>query len=208
MFLSETHSNDDSLQIAGYKAINVCFQKKSGKRGKTPYGISVFIKQHIFKYVSVVKVTEKHFIWIKINKSLTGFENDLYCCGVYIPPVGSIYYTRHPDINLFELLNSDISQFSRLGDTMVTGDFNSHTGTKLDTLSENELFEHANFLAGQDALSIPPRSSMQAKVCAFGNDLLDVCFSHNMCILNGRHTFVDLYLDLEIYCTYIFLYIY
>ena len=186
LFLTETHSNDNSLQIEGFKTTNVCFQKKSGKRGKTPYGISVLIKNNISKYVTVVRVTKKHFIWVKISKTLTGYANDAFCCGLYIPPAGSIYYTRHPDTNLFDSLNSDISHFGSIGDVLLKGDFNAHTGTLADTLSQSELLDHANILPANDLLDISHRCSMEAKVCTFGNNLIDMCFAHNMCLLNGR----------------------
>ena len=153
LFFTETHSNDNSLQIEGFKTQNVCFQKKSGKRGKTPYGISVLIKNNISKYVTVVRVTAKHFIWVKISKSLTGYANDVFCCGLYIPPAGSIYYTRHPDTNLFDTLNADILHFGSIGDVLLTGDFNAHTGTLADTLSQSELLDHANILPANDLLN-------------------------------------------------------
>ena len=185
-FATETHSNDGSLQVDGFKTVNVCFQKKSGKRGKTPYGISVLIKNAISKYVTVVRVTAKHFIWVKIDKSLTGYANNVFCCGLYIPPAGSIYYKRHPDTNIFDLLNTDISHFGSIGDVLLTGDFNAHTGVSPDTLSQSELIDHANILTDHDFLDTHPRCSMEEKVCTFGNSLLDLCFAHNMCILNGR----------------------
>ena len=186
IFCSETHSNDNSFQIEGYKAKNVCFQEKSKKRGKTPYGISVLTKNNLCKFVTVVQVTAKHFIWVKISKKLTGYPADIYCCGVYMPPEGSVYYRRRPDTNLFDSLNSDILKFNQLGDVMISGDLNSHVGTKADTFTKNEVADHLNLLPGQDFIEISPRCSMDTKVCAFGNNLLDLCFAHDMCILNGR----------------------
>ena len=72
LFCGEAHANDNSPQIEGYKAKNICF-RETKKKGRTPYGISVLIKNNISKYVTFVRATSKMYIWIKIPKSLTGY---------------------------------------------------------------------------------------------------------------------------------------
>ena len=56
----------------------------------------------------------------------------------------------------------------------------------MHTQEFHQLADHANVLPARDFIDVSQRCSMEAKVCTFGNNLLDLCFAHNMCILNGR----------------------
>ena len=184
--LNETFTENNSLHIKGFKCTNVFRGKKHKKARRNSGGISVLTKTTISNFVTPVRTTADHFIWMKISNKLTGYQHDTYCCCAYIPPINSPYYVAYPDTNLFELLNEDILYFSKIGHILLTGDFNARIGCKPDTLTREETSTHMNDLPDIDAIVVPPRCSMDAKVTTWGNNLLDTCFAHNLCVLNGR----------------------
>jgi endonuclease/exonuclease/phosphatase (EEP) superfamily protein YafD len=55
---------------------------------------------------------------------LLNLENDLYLCGIYIPPEKKTYF----DTEIFDNLENEITSFSAKGDVMLVGDFNARTG--------------------------------------------------------------------------------
>ena len=186
IILSETFANNDALHIQGYKCKNIFYSKKHKKAKRHSGGVSVLIKSNIGNFISPVKTTAEHFIWLKISKQLTGYPQDTFCCCAYIPPYGSPYYTTHPDINLFDCLSGDITHFGKLGHVLVSGDLNSRLGNKADTLLDAEINLHVDDISELDTIKAPPRHSMDNKTNVWGNKLIDLCIAHNLCLLNGR----------------------
>ena len=86
-------------------------------------------KQHI----SVVHTNDAGLIWIKIDKHILSSDKDAYLCYVYVRDKKS-KVQQHDEIDYFEILQSDISKYSLLGDVFVTGDFNSRTADGPDFL--------------------------------------------------------------------------
>ena len=182
----ETFSDNDALHIEGFKCKNIFRNKKHKKAKRNSGGVSVLTKINIAKFITPVKTTAEHFIWLKINKQLTGYPQDVYCCCAYIPPYGSPYYETHPDLNLFDKLNTDLTHFGKLGHIMISGDLNSRIGRKPDTLLDSEMNSHTDASPGMNTNMPPPRCSMDTKTNVWGNNLIDICIAHNLCLLNGR----------------------
>ena len=170
----------------GFKAKNVFLGKRHKRAKRNSSGVSVLTRLELTKFIKIVGVTADHLIWLKICKSLTGYPLDTYICCSYIPPNNSPFYTSHKDVNLFDLLSRDISKFSKLGHIMVKGDLNSRVGTKSDVFTEAELHSHGMNLPDEHVLLAPNRCSMDAITNTWGNHLIDLCFAHNLCLLNGR----------------------
>ena len=186
IILSETFADNDQIHFQGYKCKNVCYSKKHKKAKRHSGGISVLIKIDISHFVTIVKTTAEHFIWLKINKKLTGYAMDTYCCCAYIPPYDSPYYEKHPNLNLFEMLNEDLLKFNKLGHIMISGDLNTRVGLKSDTILNSEMNSHSDELLDTSTIKAPPRCSMDTKTNTWGNNLIDICIAHNICLLNGR----------------------
>ena len=55
---------------------------------------------------------------------MLNLQNDLYLCGIYIPPEKTTYF----DTEIFDNLENEITSFSAKGDVMLVGDFNARTG--------------------------------------------------------------------------------
>jgi endonuclease/exonuclease/phosphatase (EEP) superfamily protein YafD len=58
-------------------------------------------------------------------------KNDLFVCGVYIPPEKSVYFENE----IFDELENDIAQSSSKGNIIILGDFNARTNTLEDFIS-------------------------------------------------------------------------
>ena len=182
----ETFSDNDALHIEGFKCKNIFRNKKHKKAKRNSGGVSVLTKINIAKFITPVKTTAEHFIWLKINKQLTGYPQDVYCCCAYIPPYGSPYYETHPDLNLFDKLNTDLTHFGKLGHIMISGDLNSRIGRKPDTLLDSEMNSHTDASPGMNTNMPPSRCSMDTKTNVWGNNLIDICIANNLCLLYGR----------------------
>ena len=186
IILCETFSENDDLYIPGYKCKNVFRKLKNRKARRNSGGVSVLTKLEILDFVTPIKTTAEHLIWLKISNKLTGYPLDTYCCCSYIPPYDSPYYKIHKDLDIFDELSFDITKFSKVGHIMVSGDLNARLGSKSETLLESEINNHCDSLPDPHIITPPPRCSMDTRSNTYGNRLLDICVSHNLCILNGR----------------------
>ena len=65
---------------------------------------------------------EKEVIWVKLDKSFFGLENDIFVAAGYRPPregaIGTFY----------SKLGRDIAKYSSKGDVILVGDLNSRIG--------------------------------------------------------------------------------
>ena len=100
---------------------------------------------------------------------------------IYIPPYNSNYF--HPE--LFEDLEKDIEHFCSRGSILLVGDFNSRTGKYLDVVSNEGNHMIAN---DQSEFSLAPFREivLTTRLTIMVSDLLDICRSSDLRILNGR----------------------
>ena len=97
--------------------------------GRNSGGIILLYKNVFHDWISIVK-TSPNFLWFKINKHYTKTTEDIYACGIYIPPITSNDF----DPEIFEELEKDILNFSSKGSILLLGDFNSRTGKYSDNV--------------------------------------------------------------------------
>ena len=95
-------------------------------------------------------------IWIKLDCDFFDLLSDIYCCFVYAAPSNSPYL-RRLEIDAFENLATEISEFVGQGSLCLLGDFNSRTGDGLD------------FLPEEDNSSIPATQSGLYQTVCIGN---------------------------------------
>lgn len=114
---------DTATAIPGFKAVSTCTATPKSKSScRKSGGITLLYKIEYENVVTIVKQT-KNYLWCKISKTITSSNNDLYLCGVYIPPENSHYF----DCEIFDNLENDIIYFSTKGNIMILGDFNART---------------------------------------------------------------------------------
>ena len=136
-------------------------------------------------------------LWFIIDKELLGYE--LFVGAVYIPPQYSHYATDNP----FELIESDIIQLNVNDSNMcLAGDFNSRTKCNTDFMPfDDSLFEDAinndvitrslqehwfNYSNLLDLGFDVNRYSMDGKQNHYGKELLDLCKTADIHIVNSR----------------------
>ena len=188
IFLSETwiDKGEENISIDGFFSLSVAQSGRHKNAKHNSGGISVFIKNEYKNHIKILKSTEEHFIWLKINKSVTGFPKDTYCCGAYIKPHGSPIYTRQPDLDLFSVLSDNINKYKNLGYILCTGDLNARTGKLSDCPQDAFSPIEDDPLSYINIIDVPPRCSMDNEKNPWGIELVNMCFVHDLCLLNGR----------------------
>ena len=83
-------------------------------------------------------------------------------------------------------MDNDISFYRNKGSVLILGDFNAKTGSEPDFIVNDDnsyILLHDDYIIDNTLLR---RNSQDIKVCTRGRDLLDVCISSGIRILNGR----------------------
>ena len=125
---------------------------------------------------------------VEAIKNYFGFKNDLFLCFVYIAPANSSYVLRH-NLDILQLLEKDIAQYSKLGSILVMGDTNARTGTVRDFIDNDDKHIPIPSDTRKSKLTME-RKSQDLHVCPRGKELLELCIQANLNILNGK-TFGD-----------------
>ena len=144
----------------GFFSLNVAQSGRHKNAKHNSGGISVFVKNEYKNNIKIIKTTAEHFIWIKINISLTGLPKDTYCCGAYIQPIGSPIYSRQPELDLFSILGDDINKYKNLGYIMCTGDLNARIGKLSDCPQDTFSPIEDDPLSFIDIIDVPARCTM------------------------------------------------
>ena len=183
--LLETWKGDcPDVKIPDYYSFNKCRTKKKKAR-RNSGGIIVYIKNKIKRGVEYLNniTSSQNRVWLKLEKTFFGLADDIYLCGIYIPPLSSPHYD-----NEYQNLEYEISILSTKGKIMLMGDFNSRISTYPDFIvddEDNDKLSHIlpdNYKADFNLL----RKSQDRVYNSQGKDLLDLCASAQLRILNGR----------------------
>ncbi|CAB1110306.1 unnamed protein product [Ectocarpus sp. CCAP 1310/34] len=93
------------------------------KRGEG--GVGFLVKEHLFDVVEVVVKTEfEESLWLKIPGERG--EKDLFLGNVYVPPSSKKVASKAQEN--FGQIGEDVQRFSRKGEVVMVGDFNSRVG--------------------------------------------------------------------------------
>jgi len=185
-FLSETWISENTFlnlnvndycceHILGNKSYNTRKDRYSG-------GISVYYRNHLRKYVTIVEKNQYGVMWIKLSKELFSFNEDVYVCNIYIPPINS-KVIPNDQFDFFEELETGIEKYASLGKLFLTGDLNSRCSDKNDLLSFDPYIDVDNQLS--DHVIVLPRASMDHVIDTHGNRLIELCLSTSHIIGNG-----------------------
>ena len=120
------------------------------------------------------------YIWVKIDKNILQLDKDILLCACYIPPSHSSYF--NPDT--LPNLENEINLFKKDYFVVLVGDFNARTGVQHDFIN----YDNCNFAPGgiSPPPKITPRKSFDTHVNDLGKQLLEMCKSLDLRILNGR----------------------
>ena len=110
---------------------------------------------------------------------------DLYVLAVYVCPDNSSS-GRAGDI--FQFIESDIASYSKTGKCVVFSDFNGRTASESDYCMNDETL--SKFIVNEGLClidnSLPRNNSDIQPVDKNGRQLLDLCISSGLRIINGR----------------------
>ncbi len=132
IFLTETWCNTN-IEIPGFRTfVSDIASPHTDRSCRRSGGIALLAKTKFEKFTTITKKS-KNFLWCKVSKTMLNSENDLFLCGVYIPPEKSDYF----DDEIFDELENDITSFARKGNVMILGDLNARTATSADFISKD-----------------------------------------------------------------------
>ena len=183
--LLETWKSDETdIDIPNFDKISI-FRTKGKKAKRNSGGVIIYVNNEINTGITVLKnVTKsKNRIWLKLNKTFFGFDKDIFLCGIYIPPVCSFHYN-----NEYENLEKEIKTLSKDGSILLMGDFNSRTSCSTDFILNDNNNEYLETILPIDYKSDfhYMRKSQDRTINVQGRELLDLCVSAKIRILNGR----------------------
>ena len=179
--LAETHIHEEilnKLSIPGFIRIHYLMRKANSK-SKGSGGVAVFCKPHISKYVTPVRNNNQDAAWVKIDKSLCG--RDIYLGTLYLSPTG----TKEHISKQFSDLASDIAKFQQKGEVIIQGDLNARTGREKDFVNLHNVEGYKEYDEEEES-GIGQRNSEDSVINKRGEELVELCKSLNMVILNGR----------------------
>ena len=181
--LTETHIHEeilDEMNVPGFCRLKMKNQPKNAKSNTAQKGIAIFVREEFKKFFHLVPMDNEDVIWVKLRKEDTGRGRDVYIGTCYLNPSQA----KNTDRKITRL-EEDVVSLQGRGDVMILGDLNAKTGALGDTIApdeSDELFELR--------LETPPprRNSQDGAVNPRGNELLDMCKSLDLNIINGRKT--------------------
>ena len=93
--------------------------------------ILLYYRIELQEKVSVYGKSSENIIWIKIDKGVNDYENNIFVACVYTSSKNS-RYTKFYDSNVIDRLEQQLNKFSSSNLILIGGDFNSRTGTEPD----------------------------------------------------------------------------
>ena len=181
--ITETHMHEeasDGMNIPGFHRLKFKNELKNKRSNTAPKGIAVFVKEDKKKLFSPVMMDNEDAIWIKMKKEISGEAQDIFIGTCYLNPSRG----QKNDQKIAKLAE-DIAELQEKGMVIIQGDLNARTGGLEDTVApdkSDEIFE-INFDKPP-----PKRNSQDEKVDSRGQELLDMCKSLDINIVNGRRT--------------------
>ena len=184
-FLYETWCNSQSdIELNGYLSHNLYRKYQHRKSKRNSGGIAIYYKEHLKDAIEIIKNHHNTIIWLKLDHNFFNVDQDIYICGSYIWGNDSPMYT-HFNVDLFDVLENDISCYNNLGSVYIFGDFNSRVGHKSDFIV-HDVINNCTDDIDYDPDSTLTRASSDNTHNSHGLKLLDLCKATGMRIVNGR----------------------
>ena len=182
--LVETHNNsiDDKLSIPGFQRVKVKNRPTNGR--KSSGGLAYFAKGKVIKSIVPINNDNQDVVWIKIKKDIFDKKRDIYVGTVYLTPYKNNNDSSKKILDLFE----EILSFQKKGEVILQGDFNARTNVDDDTITADKHDEDAFMIPIESCSPNIQNRNSEDKVPADhrGRELLEMCKSLGLLILNGR----------------------
>ncbi len=176
-----------SYRIPGYKEFNNYRKHLHKKARRSSGGMIVYIRNTLLKYIRVVESICDHFMVLEITCPM---GKPTYLVFSYIIPKDTTYLCKTCDGNYFETLTDLVIKYSNKGNVGVCGDLNSRTANLIDEPVELQVnlldCPISDLEPPKWSESLPPRVSKDTSHNSNGIDLLSLCHSSGLRIMNGR----------------------
>jgi hypothetical protein len=188
ILLSETHIGyDTNINIEGFLYYSFCREKSNNNR----FFGGILIKKNIRKGIALLQNYSSEFHWMKLRKDYFNLKNNIFLCLAYIAP-NSSKFNNNTDYSTLELIERDIvEKYGNQGDIIIAGDLNARIGNERDFILDDGT-PHIPIDIGSyrvDATAAD-RFGCDIVVDTRGKDILELCISNQLRVLNGR-TFGD-----------------
>ena len=173
------------IELEGYECF--AFPRVHGKGG----GIVIFIRSTISNNCCIVENIYDNIVLIKLSRAIFKDDTDVYIFSCYFPPINSTFYEKCEN-DLFMTLEEMVAMYKGIGKVFVFGDFNSRTADKNDfiqddTIGHNSVNGLSNISCYVPDINNFKRKSSDNVLNQFGRQLLSLCKSTSLRIINGRH---------------------
>ena len=143
------------------------------------------IRNTIRNGIKILKNTSSEYQWVKLCKTFFNLEKDIFICFSYISPCN---FQTKSDSDTIEAVFRDMNLFNNTGQVLMCGDLNARTGSEIDFIiddTDKHIPIDPQHVIDQN---IQQRKSQDTKLDDRGKQILDMCISSRMRILNGRTT--------------------
>ncbi|XP_071128788.1 uncharacterized protein [Mytilus edulis] len=109
----------------------------------------------------------------------------LYDSESYVPPANSSY-TKKLDFDIIDQIEKDIVSYKSKGDILFCGDLNARTSTEEDYIAQDSSRYLPLFESYKPDNQIRFRKNCDETLDSRGKEIIDLCISNQMRVVNGR----------------------
>ena len=131
----------------------------------------------------MTKTKNEDIIWIKIKKEFYNEPEDIYLASLYLNPVKG----KNENFRRFLQLSNEIMSFQKKGNVILVGDLNARTNNTKDYI-ELDKFSDDLSSTNDETITLIRNSEDKMQCDHTGKELLDLCKTHDLRIVNGRKT--------------------
>ena len=200
--ITESWKNETQVKLLEREVSNtfsiIYSCRRKNKRAKRDSGgIVVFIKNYLSGCIKTKDISDEDIIWLTVDKLYTNYLMDTFVGCSYISPKTSCRYADD-DRSKLDIVREGIIKYKDKGHVMLMGDLNCRTGTADDYIPNDESTNFINIpidiptIEIDDIISngtvniLKSRISPDKLLNEYGRELLAICKSNNMFIVNGQ----------------------
>ena len=195
IILTETHTEMGSEKyynvIPNFRYHDFPRKFKHRNAPKASGGIGIFIHNDLQLGINITMFHES-IIMIKLKAEYFSAQQNIHILCAYFPPADSSYnHNTNSRTDYFNILQEALSSVEPQDEIIICGDLNARTGSLADIVeyiegSNGALSEILSPHSMSNTHEVPKRHTVDSVVNDYGKELINVCRSVGLCIMNGR----------------------